>query len=128
MADIPTFPNGLIDAVSAAGHGFRFEEGGCFAMALALSGKLTAMGVANVPALMSNIDHAIVLLLDKPGLWLDHMGYDDAPVDAVQTDETGLREAAAACGWDEDQFESDLADARDVIEAACEAEAAPEPA
>ena len=42
------------------------------------------MRVANVPALMTGIDHAIVLLLDKPGLWLDHMGYDDAPVDAVQ--------------------------------------------
>lgn len=118
----PTFPDHLIDAVTQAQAGLRFEEGGCFAMALALTEKLREVGADVTPALMSRETHAVVLMNDQPGIWVDHAGYSELEIDTEPTDEDGLRMAAARCGWSDEEFDSDLEWARDIIDLAIDME------
>ena len=113
---IPDFMDHMIDAVSNAGFGFHFEEGGCWGMALAIHDKLRSLGHNPEIVVTKGNTHAMVR---DAGRLYDHSGeaYGFSGRLRRLTPEA-LLALAGRCGVDEDQVMADKDAAAEIIEAA----------
>ncbi|KWU23429.1 hypothetical protein [Burkholderia cenocepacia] len=117
----------LFDAVSAAEVGFHFEEGGCWAMAQALSQHFGALGKRVL--LRYQPTYFVHAWAEVDGVAFDGSGVMNSSSSLVQgalpADVAELSAMAIRHGCDENQFESDAQLARELIEHAWRAVAEP---
>lgn len=102
----------LANSVDRHGAGFYFEEGGCWAFAVALKTILDEVGIKSSIQSMRGFRHAMVKVGDAV---IDHQGA--RPADRYDTHTVSPQEVAmkAVAAQGPDQFEADLAWATEII-------------
>ena len=105
----------MADACTLADAGFHFEEGGCFAMAVALGRAMVEDGHDPRLAFSPKALHAFV---EVDGDLYDHAGRVSGRHEVDYVTEDRMRELAKAHGHDYENFEIDLAAAYEIIQSA----------
>lgn len=114
---IPFWVESLAIACQNCEVGFHFEEGGCFAMSLALHEALSADFEIRI-AVDEGVGHAVVLI---DGIAIDHQGAKGRELSTrycVLVEKTAVRDIAISRGNTGEEFDKDLEWARQIIQAA----------
>ncbi|VTU42514.1 MULTISPECIES: hypothetical protein [unclassified Variovorax] len=106
--------SGMALAVEHAEAGFHFEEGGCWAMAVALYERFTLLGAA--PVLRYRADGFTHAWVEVDGVGYDHQGnLFSLPLGATVASAAEMADIAARFGVSTEDFEADKAWADQVV-------------
>jgi hypothetical protein len=109
---------GMALAVERAEAGFHFEEGGCWAMSVALAERFAQLGAA--PVLRYKGEGFVHAWVEVDGVGYDHQGNLFSLPDGTTVDSpSAMAHLAARFGVPSDQFQADKVLADQVVAMAC---------
>lgn len=114
---LEAFDAAMSEATEAAQVGFHFEEGGCWGMARALFDQFTDMGLS--PEIKYKPTGFVHCWVEAGGVAFDWRGsMSQLPAFGLFIPQERLAGIAAHFGCDEEAFEADAYQARQIVEAA----------